>query len=132
MFLPLSRESVDGMMLHIRMALERIRAGEADQSLVYCMARVAWLTGLIAEAGHGLLDTPFLNRALESVRAILETGRETGSWHISPHLVEDLKIIVNEYDRQLRETRLEVIANAVGRLDLLLQRAGLSELWDFP
>jgi len=120
------------MMLHIRMALECVRAGQADQSLVYCMARVAWLTSLIGEAGHSLLDTPFFDSALESLSAVLETGKETGTWQFPSQLVDDLKIIVNEYDRQLRETRLEIVADAVDRLELLLERAGMSELWTFP
>jgi hypothetical protein len=96
------------------------------------MARTAWLAGLIAEAGHGVLDTPFFDRALESMSTVLEAGKTTGIWQVPPQLVDDLKIIINEYDRQLRETRLEVIADAVDRLERLLQRAGLSELWAFP
>ena len=132
LFLPLPHESVDRMMLHIRMALECVRAGQADQSLAHCMARVAWLTGLIAEAGHGLLETSFLDGALESLNVVLETGNETGVWQFPPQLVDDLKIVVNEYDRQLRETRLEIIAAAVDRLELQLQHEGLSELWAFP
>ena len=64
--------------------------------------------------------------------AVLETGKETGAWQVPSQLVDDLKIVVNEYDRQLRETRLEIVAGAVDRLELLLQRAGLRELWAFP
>jgi len=93
LFLPLPHESVDRMMLHIRMALECVRAGQADQSLAHCMARVAWLTGLIAEAGHGLLETSFLDGALESLNVVLETGNETGVWQFPPQLVDDLSEI---------------------------------------
>ena len=75
---------------------------------------------------------PFFDSALESLSAVLETGKETGVWQFPPQLVDALKIIVNEYDRQLRETRLEIIADAVDRLELQLQHAGLTELWAFP
>lgn len=122
LFLPMPRDAADKMMLRVRLALELVRAGQADLSLANCVAQALVLTGFITEAGHGLLDTAFIGSATKSLGVVLTTGTETGVWQFPPQLVDDLTIIVNEHDRQLREIRLDVIADASDRLELLFKQ----------
>ena len=124
LFLPMAREAVDSMMLQIRLALEVIRAGQADRQSANCLAQALVLTGFITEAGHGVLDSTFLRNVEEALNEVLTTGAETGVWRFTPQLADDLRIVVNEHDLQLRETRLDVIFHASDRLDLLFKRNG--------
>ncbi|MDN7176981.1 hypothetical protein M0D69_02890 [Caballeronia sp. SEWSISQ10-4 2] len=104
-----------------RLALETIRSGAGDRASAHCMAQVTLLTGFLTQAGHGLLETKFLDSVERQVSDPLNHGRDSGEWLFPKPLVEALTVVVNEHDRQLRETRLQAIVEASQRLDKLIR-----------
>jgi len=100
------------LVLPVRIAFERIRQGKADRDAVVCMAKILLLVGFLTEAGFGLLDTAALD-AIEK-RLLTELNRTTdgGEWKFETNEVEELALVVNEFDRLLRETRLQAIVEA--------------------
>lgn len=123
LFLPMDQSSVNQISLQFRLALETIRHGVGNRASAHCMAQVTLLTGFLTQAGHGLLETQFLDSVERQVSDLLNHGRDSGEWFFPPHLVEALTVVVNEHDRQLRETRLQAIVEASRRLDKLIQRS---------
>ncbi len=121
LFLPMPREDAERLMLRTRMTLERVRNGEADRVLLNSLAQVVLFANFVTVAGYGTLERSFVDGVEHQLGLVLLTADQTGEWHIPPQLVEALTQIVNEYDRQLRETRLEVIANATEQLDRLMK-----------
>jgi hypothetical protein len=99
--------------------LERVRNGEANRVLVNSLGQVVLFTNFVIAAGHGALEPSFVDDVEHELGLVLLTADRTGEWHIPPELVENLTRVVNEYDRQLRETRLEIIAKASDHMEHL-------------
>jgi hypothetical protein len=112
LFLPLDREAADALVLPVRIALERIRQGKADRDATACMAEILLLTGFLTDLGFGRLDTPFLKDAEKRLLAEITQGGVCGEWKFAADLVDTLVVVVNEYDRLMRETRLKAIVEA--------------------
>ncbi len=117
LFLPMDRGSIDQIALRFRMALEALRHGSGDVSAVRCLVQVTILADFLGEAGYGAMDHDILRRAEDGLARTLQRGKETADWTIGEPLVEDLTQVVNEHDRQLRETRLFAIVEATNRLE---------------
>ncbi|CAN7772592.1 Fis family transcriptional regulator [Caballeronia sp. LjRoot31] len=121
LFLPMDQSSVNQISLQFRLALETIRHGAGNRASAHCLAQVTLLTGFLTQAGHGLLEIKFLDSVERQVSDLLDHGRDSGEWLFPQPLVEALTVIVNEHDRQLRETRLQAIVEASRRLDKLIR-----------
>ena len=123
LFLPLDVVSANELSLQFRLALESIRRGRGDKITMNRIASVVLLTRFLTEAGHGQLDNGVLADVEKQVSAALNRGRETGEWNCSDELAELLTIVVNEHDRQLRQTKLRDVVEASERLDRLIKAA---------
>jgi hypothetical protein len=123
LFLPMDTAAVSDISLQFRLALETIRQGHGDRASAHCMAQVVLLAGFLTEAGHGALEKEFLHSIERQISSLLDHGRDSGEWVFPVALVEELTIVVNEHDRQLRETRLQAIVEASQRLDKLIRNS---------
>jgi hypothetical protein len=121
--LPMPRAQADAMSLQCRLALEAVRQGRSERREATCMAQTVLLTGFLAEAGHGLIGLPEIRSVEQKVLEMLDRGEATGDWLFPEALVNSLVTVVNEHDRQLRETRFEVILNATERLERMIASA---------
>ncbi|SAL05193.1 Fis family transcriptional regulator [Caballeronia calidae] len=111
LFLPMKRAAADELVLPVRISFERIRQGKADRDATVCMAEILLLTGFLTESGFGRLDSIFLSDVEK--RLLTELNRDSsGEWQLAARLVDDLGIVVNEYDRLVREARLQAIVEA--------------------
>ncbi|MFM0068789.1 Fis family transcriptional regulator [Paraburkholderia aspalathi] len=122
LFLPLARENAEKVVLRCRMALESIRRGDGDRTAADLMASTLLLTTFLTEAGHGLLPMSLLEETERMLFDTLNTGVQTGVWVFAEPLIRSLMTVVNEHDRQLRETRLRVVIEASARLDRYIDR----------
>ena len=126
LFLPLAREDAEKVVLRCRMALESIRRGDGDRTAADLMASTLLLTTFLTEAGHGLLLMSLLEETERMLFDTLNIGMQTGIWVFAEPLIRNLMTVVNEHDRQLRETRLQAVIEASSRLDRYIdkQKAG--------
>ncbi|MFL9954601.1 Fis family transcriptional regulator [Paraburkholderia nemoris] len=120
LYLPMPRADADQLMLMHRTALEAMRLGHANEASIRRLASVVLLTRYLTEVGHGLIQPSVLDDAESALFDILNTGNETGVWTVPRPALDTLIRIVNEHDRQLRETRQQVIVDASDRLDRLI------------
>ena len=116
------RQSSD-LALRARIALERLRNGEADRSLINLVSQATIIAGFITRAGHGKLDIADIERVERELGAVLVEADRTGTWDVPERLIEGLTAVINEYDRQLCVTRMEVIARASDHLGKLVDLA---------
>jgi hypothetical protein len=112
LFLPMGRGEADALVLPVRIALERIRLGKADRDAAVCMAEIVLLTGFLTEGGFGRLDAPFLNGVEKQLLRALDQEDTAADWKFAAGFVDALVVVVNEYDRLIRETRLLAIVEA--------------------
>lgn len=112
LLLPLDRAAADQLVLPVRIAFEQIRQGDVDRAAAVCMAEILLMTGFLTEGGFGQLDTAFL--ADVEKRLLVELNQEgmAGEWKFAADLVDALVVVVNEFDRLVRETRLQAILEA--------------------
>ncbi|KND58569.1 hypothetical protein BVER_03533 [Candidatus Burkholderia verschuerenii] len=120
LFLPIGREQADEMVMAYRVALEAVRAGHGDGKLLRRLYSMVLLTRYITEAGHGELELSVLEAGEGVLVKICERGDAGGDWAVDAATIELLSCIVNEHDRQMRETRLQVLLDASNRLDRLI------------
>ncbi|MFT0172075.1 hypothetical protein ACLKMY_24210 [Paraburkholderia mimosarum] len=123
LFLPMPRRQSSDLALRARIALERLRNGEADRSLINLVSQVTIIAGFITRAGHGKLDIADIERVERELGAVLVEADRTGTWDVPERLIEGLTAVINEYDRQLCVTRMEVIARASDHLGKLVNLA---------
>lgn len=111
LLLPMRQADADDRVLPVRIAFERIRLGKADRAAAVCMAEILLLTGFLTEDGFGCLDSAFMGGVEMRLLVELNQDREA-AWRIDAALIADLGRVVNEYDRLIRETRLQAIMAA--------------------
>ncbi|EEA04287.1 hypothetical protein BH160DRAFT_0460 [Burkholderia sp. H160] len=58
------RKEASDLVLRARIALERLRNGEVDRSLINLVSRVIIMASFITRAGHGKLDSEDIERDL--------------------------------------------------------------------
>jgi hypothetical protein len=122
LFLPLDRASVDQLMLPLRIALEAVRQGRADLASIRILIQAVMLTGFVNRAGYGKLDQLLVEQAEQSLSNIVTQQRETGECNFSDSLILDVTCIVNEYDRQLSENRMQVFVHASEQLNRIIEK----------
>ncbi|CAB3775145.1 hypothetical protein LMG29542_08527 [Paraburkholderia humisilvae] len=129
LFLPLARSDAEKVILRCRLEFEAIRQGRADRANLDQMASTLLLIRYLTEAGHGLLPLPFFYETELMLFDAMEVYMRDGTPVVPGPLVERLVAAVNEYDRQLRETRLQAVIDASRKLDAYIARikASLAE-----
>ncbi|WP_238328173.1 hypothetical protein [Paraburkholderia mimosarum] len=123
LFLPMPRKEATDLALRARITLERLRNGEADRPLINLVSQVAIIAGFITRAGHGKLDIEEIERVDRDLGEVLTEADRTGTWNVPEALIEGLTAVVNEYDRQLCVTRMEVFVRASDHLEKLVNLA---------
>jgi hypothetical protein len=111
------RREADALALQYRLAFEAVKHHRGGRREAVALAHVVLFTLFLTEAGHGLLDLSTIREAETGLARVLNDGESTGQWQFPEALIQLLKPIVNEHDRQLREVRLSEIASATKRLD---------------
>lgn len=111
LFLPMNRAVAADLILPVRIAYERIRMGHCDRDAVVYMAEIALLVGFLTERGFGLLEAAFLSGVEKRLLAELDRD-ETVEWDPDAQLIDELGVVVNEYDKLIRETRPHAILEA--------------------
>lgn len=120
LLLPMSRNEAANLALRTRIVLERLRNGEAGRALVNHMCQIVLITGYITRAGFGRLDIHDIDRVEHNLDRVLAGADRTGEWSLPDSLIGELTTVVNEYDRQLATTRVEIVARASEHLERLL------------
>ncbi|CAG9252274.1 conserved hypothetical protein [Paraburkholderia unamae] len=123
LLLPMSRSKASSLALRTRIALERLRNGEAGRSLINHMAQIVFITGYITRAGFGRLDIHDIDRIEQRLDEVLVAADRTEEWNIPDLLISELTTLVNEYDHQLATTRVEIIARASEHLERCMMLA---------
>ena len=121
--LPMGRSEALNLALRTRIALERLRNGEADRPLINHLAQVAIITGFITRAGYGKLDIGEIDRVEQGLGQVIIDADHNGTWSIPDSLIDSLTAVVNDYDRALGETRMEIMARASDHLERLMNAA---------
>jgi hypothetical protein len=123
LFLPMPRKEASDLALRARIALERLRNGEADRSLINLVTQIIIVVSFITRAGHGMLDIRDVERVERDLGEVLLEVEGTATWTVPDTLIEDLTTVVNEYDRQICATRMEIVARASNHLGKLVDLA---------
>ncbi len=116
LYLPLDSNSVAQISIQVRMALEVARAGQGEAATLRCLSQAVALTGLIAAAGHGEIDERSLASTEAALTGVLASGNLSG-WGLSTDEMAVATAVVNEHDRQLRETRLDGVVRAFEQIE---------------
>ncbi|WP_233889940.1 hypothetical protein [Paraburkholderia flagellata] len=117
------RSEASDLALRARIALERLRNGEADRSLINLVSQVVIIASFITRAGHGKLDIGEMERVEHGLEEVLNEADRTGVWKVPEALIDGLTTVVNEYDRQLCVTRMEIVVRASDHLGKLVDLA---------
>lgn len=117
LLLPMSRSEATNLALRTRIALERLRNGEAGRALLKHMSQIVVITGYITRAGFGRLDLGDIDRVEHNLGEVLFEADRMGEWNLPDSLISELTTVVNEYDRQLATTRVEIVARASEHLE---------------
>ncbi len=112
-------EESSDLALRARIALERLRSGEADRSLVNLLSQII-ITSFITRAGHGQLDIAEIEPVERRLGEVLSQADRTGVWNVPESLTDGLTAVVNEYDRVLSVTRMEIVLKASDYLGKLV------------
>ncbi|WP_343676612.1 hypothetical protein [Paraburkholderia heleia] len=123
LFLPMPRNEAADLALRARIALERLRNGEADRPLINLVSQVVIIAGFITRAGHGKLDIGAIECVERGLGEVLAGADSSGVWNVSDSLIEGLTTVINEYDRQLCVTRMEIVVRASDHLGKLVNLA---------
>ncbi|MGF6658502.1 hypothetical protein QF000_000146 [Paraburkholderia atlantica] len=128
LLLPMPRKQASDLVLRARIALERLRNGERDRPLINVVLQVTIITSFITRAGHGKLDIEFLENVKRGLEDIIVEADNSGRWSVPRELIDDLTAVINEYDRQICVTRMEIIVRASNYLDKLCSDSDLRPL----
>ena len=116
------KESTD-LVLRARIALERLRSGETDRALINLVSQVVIIASFITRAGHGKLGIEDIERVERALGEVLVGADRSGVWNVPESLIEGLTAVVNEYDRQLCVTRMEIVVRASDHLGKIVDLA---------
>ncbi|MDR5777330.1 MULTISPECIES: hypothetical protein [unclassified Caballeronia] len=120
LYLPLSNEHASQLNRQARIAFESIRTGRGDRAALLQMSSIVLLCEFPTEDGHGLLPLSLLQEARRRMARVMAAGSADETCEYARRLIDQLNEIVNEYDRQMRETRLHTIVAAFDKVDCML------------
>jgi hypothetical protein len=124
-WLPMPRREADTVILQCRLAMEAIRYGRASDADAGCILHAVMLTGMLTELGYGKLDQNTIGAARDDLLDMFDVAAADRRWEFSKECLKRLIDVVNEHDRQLRETRLEALIACDERL-----RGFIASVWD--
>ncbi|WP_239499210.1 MULTISPECIES: hypothetical protein [Paraburkholderia] len=102
---------------------KRFYAGSASKGAATRRLYTAVLLGrFLTGAGHGLLDSRVPEDSDKHLTTIFEHGNEAGDWNYPPETIVLLTQVLNEHDRQLRDTPLHFLLDASDRLDRIIEQ----------
>ncbi|MDR5806448.1 hypothetical protein [Caballeronia sp. LZ001] len=96
------------------------------------MASISLMCEMITAAGDGLLPLPLVQQARKGAFDALDNGASSGVWTFTEALTNQFTLVINEYDRQMRETRLHAIIGASEKVEHLLAKQGQSRNEERP
>lgn len=117
------RKEATDLVLRARITLERLRNGEADRSLIDLASQIIIIASFIIREGHGKLGIEDIERVERDLGEVLAEADRTGKWNVPESLIKGLTAVVNEYDRQLCVTRMEIVVRASDHLEKLVDLA---------
>jgi hypothetical protein len=115
--LPIPRAVADELALSAHMSLAALRAGSPDAAPAQHITEAMYLAKFLAEAGHGDFSHEELLRADQTMAAVFDAGRASGSFALPAEDFERLAAIVSLYDHQLRRASLGALSVASERLE---------------
>ncbi|MCG7403495.1 MULTISPECIES: hypothetical protein [Caballeronia] len=115
--LPIPRAVADELALVAHMSLTALRSGSSDVAPAQHVTEAIYLAKFLAEAGHGDFSHEELLLADQSMAAVFDIGRTSGSWILAPEDFERIAAIVSLYDHQLRRASLAALSVASERLE---------------
>jgi hypothetical protein len=115
--LPIPRAVADELALGAHMALAALRSGSQDIAPAQSITEAILLAKFLAEAGHGGFEHEELVHADQTMAAVFDAGRASGSWTLPPEGFDRLAAIVSLYDHQLRRATLGALSVASERLE---------------
>ncbi|WP_250510311.1 hypothetical protein [Caballeronia sp. GACF4] len=124
LYLPLKQPESDQLCLQARLSFQAMREGRGDRATVMNMASISLMCEMITAAGHGLLPLPLIQQARKGAFDALDTGAMSGVWAFTDALINQFTLVINEYDRQMRETRLHAIIAASEKVEHLVAKQG--------
>ncbi|MCG5077211.1 hypothetical protein [Paraburkholderia tagetis] len=89
---------------------------------VNLLSQIIIITSFITRAGHGQLDIADIERVEHGLGEVLNQADHTGVWNVPESLIDGLTAVVNEYDRALSVTRMEIVVRASDYLGKLVGR----------
>ncbi|BAN26090.1 hypothetical protein [Caballeronia insecticola] len=115
--LPIPRAVADELALAAHVSLATLRAGAADIAPAQHITEAMLLAKFLAEAGHGDFAHEELLLADQTMAAVFDAGRASGTWSLPPDGFDRLAAIVSLYDHQLRRATLGALSVASERLE---------------
>ncbi|AET93231.1 hypothetical protein BYI23_C010850 [Burkholderia sp. YI23] len=115
--LPIPRAVADELALAAHMSLTALRFGSSDIGPAQHITEAMYLAKFLSEAGHGDFSHEELLRADQSMAAVFDAGRASGSWMLPADDFDRLAAIVSLYDLQLRRASLGALSAASERLE---------------
>jgi hypothetical protein len=115
--LPIPRAVSDELALAAHMSLAALRSGSPDIAPAQHITEAMLLAKFLAEAGHGDFSHDELLLADQTMAAMFDAGRASGTWSLPAEGFERLAAIVSLYDHQLRRATLAALSVASERLE---------------
>ena len=85
--------------------------------------QVTIVVSFITRTGHGKLEVEVLENVRRGLEDILVEADNTRVWSVPETLITGCTAVINEYDRQICVTRMEILVQASDHLERLLHRA---------
>lgn len=112
------------------MAFARAQEGTAAEPDAQCLMETVMLATLIADLEGSDLNSADLSTSEDCLRRRLRSIGPS-KWHLSESEAQSLRAVINEHDRQLRESRLQILVKATERFERLLEKVQtLEEVFD--
>lgn len=116
----ITRDVVDGLALRLRVTFQAVRQGKADASLVNVLVQSVLLARYIGEATGNRIDDCIISETMNRLANVCAQERHSRQWQFDDAILNNLTAIINIHERQLSQTHIEIILNAINRLQKLL------------
>ena len=101
--LPIPAHIGDQFSLRYHIALATMKAGKGNASAAQALLEMILAAGLLADCGHGRLDSQRARAAERALRRTAEVGLRSGKWKVSTDGFDALCTMVTEHDLQLSQ-----------------------------
>jgi len=130
LFLPMDTADSDKLALRFHMALSLAAQGRAEASDARCLAEAVMMAALISDIEMSQIDDADLAVSEDCLRRRLVRVEFPG-WRLCENEERSLRSVINDYDRQLHQTRLQNLVKATERFERLLESVdSLEKIFD--